>query len=185
MKALTILADQNQNLCKQCKSRWDGSQRAFSDISIYTVCHSVYDLDWNPYFQHRTCPKSSPEVIKLFSCATQLSMKFVLLINLKLLTTANSFLLNIAEHEKFSANKHENANSWVEHEKSFYNLKARDGRVHFRKSGMKGLITSDCSAVRSWCPRPTKLAICKKKNIVLHKWALASVLYIMHVHSSR
>ena len=27
-------------------------------------------------------------------------MKFVLLINLKLLTIANSFLLNIAEHEK-------------------------------------------------------------------------------------
>ena len=45
------------------------------------------------------------EVIKLFSCSTQLSMKFVLLINLKLLTTANSFLLNIAEHENSSANK--------------------------------------------------------------------------------
>ena len=51
-----------------------------------------------------------PEVIKLFSCSTQLSMNFVLLINLKLLTTANSFLLNIAEHENFSANKYENAN---------------------------------------------------------------------------
>ena len=37
-------------------------------------------------------------------------MKFVLLINLKLLTIANSFLLNVAEHEKFSANKYENAN---------------------------------------------------------------------------
>ena len=31
----------------------------------------------------------------------KLSMKFVLLINLKLLTTANSFLLNIAEHKSF------------------------------------------------------------------------------------
>ena len=30
--------------------------------------------------------------------------------NLKLLTIANSFLLNIAEHENFSANKNENAN---------------------------------------------------------------------------
>ena len=49
--------------------------------------------------------RTGPEVIKLFSCSTQLSMKFVLLINLKLLTTANSFLLNIAEHENFSANK--------------------------------------------------------------------------------
>ena len=31
------------------------------------------------------------EVIKLFSCSTQLSMNFVLVINLKLLTIANSF----------------------------------------------------------------------------------------------
>ena len=30
-------------------------------------------------------------------------------INLKLLTVANSFLLNIAEHGNFSANKYENA----------------------------------------------------------------------------
>ena len=51
-----------------------------------------------------------PEAIKLFSCSIQLSMKFVQLINLKLLTIVNSFLLNIAEHENFSANKYENAN---------------------------------------------------------------------------
>ena len=75
-----------------------------------------------------------PKVIKLFSCSTQLSMKFVLLINLKLLTIANFFLINIAEHENFSANKYENANffifisrenfmlSRVEHEKSFITL---------------------------------------------------------------
>ena len=37
-------------------------------------------------------------------------MKFVLLINLKLLATATSFLQNEAEHEHFSANKYENAN---------------------------------------------------------------------------
>ena len=43
--------------------------------------------------------------MKLFSCSTQLNMKFVLLINLKLLISENSFLLNIAEHENFSANK--------------------------------------------------------------------------------
>ena len=40
-----------------------------------------------------------PEVIKRFSCSTYLSMKFILLINLKLLTIAKSFLLNIAKHE--------------------------------------------------------------------------------------
>ena len=38
-------------------------------------------------------------------------MKFVLLINLKLQTITNSFSLNIAEHEIFSANKYENANN--------------------------------------------------------------------------
>ena len=38
------------------------------------------------------------------------AQKIVLLINLKLLTIANSFLLNIAEHEIFSANRYENAN---------------------------------------------------------------------------
>ena len=43
--------------------------------------------------------RSGPEVIKHFSCLTQLNMKFVLLINLKLLTVANSFLLNIAEQK--------------------------------------------------------------------------------------
>ena len=51
-----------------------------------------------------------PEVIKHFSSSTQLSMKLFMLINLKLLTVANSFLLNLAEHENFSANKYENAN---------------------------------------------------------------------------
>ena len=51
-----------------------------------------------------------PEVITLFSCSTQLRMKFVLLINLKLLKIANSFFLNIVEYENFSANKYENAN---------------------------------------------------------------------------
>ena len=40
-------------------------------------------------------PRSDLEVMKLFSCSTQLSMKFVLLINLKLLTIVNSFLLKL------------------------------------------------------------------------------------------
>ena len=59
---------------------------------------------------------SGPEVIKLFSCSTHLSMKFVLVIYLKLLTIANSFLLNKAEHENFSADKYENASyCWLFH----------------------------------------------------------------------
>ena len=47
----------------------------------------------------------------LFSCSTQLSMKFVLLINLKLLFIAIFFMQNIAKDEIFSANKYENANN--------------------------------------------------------------------------
>ena len=31
--------------------------------------------------------QSGPEVVKLFSCSTQLSMKFILLINVKMLTS--------------------------------------------------------------------------------------------------
>ena len=38
--------------------------------------------------------QSGPEIIKLFSCSTQMSMKFVLQINLKLLTISNYCLLN-------------------------------------------------------------------------------------------
>ena len=54
-----------------------------------------------------------PRAYKTLSCLTQLSMKFVLLINLKLLTVANSSLLNIAEHENLSAHKYENANYFI------------------------------------------------------------------------
>ena len=39
--------------------------------------------------------------------------EIVLQINLKLLTIANPFFLNIAEHENFSANKYENANYFI------------------------------------------------------------------------
>ena len=45
--------------------------------------------------------KSGPEVIKRFSCSIKLSMKFFMLIHLKLLTIAISFLLNIAESWHF------------------------------------------------------------------------------------
>ena len=48
-----------------------------------------------------------------FQFTTQLSLKFILLINLKLLTFANSFLLNIAGYEIFSAKKYENANIFI------------------------------------------------------------------------
>ena len=69
-----------------------------------------------PFYIKQGPTPPAPEVIKLFSCSTRLRMKFILQINLKLLTTANSFSINIAEYEIFSANKYENANnSWNFH----------------------------------------------------------------------
>ena len=44
------------------------------------------------------------------SRSTQPRMTFFVLINVKLLTMANSFLTNIAKNENFSANKYEDAN---------------------------------------------------------------------------
>ena len=90
----------------------------FTEVVTKSVIHMNFD-DIKYTFGHLhpvkirsacTFAQLGPEVIKLFSCSDQLSMTFVLLINLKLLTISNSFLLNIAEHENFSANKYENAN---------------------------------------------------------------------------
>ena len=53
---------------------------------------------------------SGPEIINLFFMLNSTEHEFFMLINLKLLTMPNSFLLNVAEHENFSANKYENAN---------------------------------------------------------------------------
>ena len=69
-----------------------------------------------------------PEVITLFSCSTQLSMTFFMLINLKLLTMPNSFSLNIAEHEIFSAYKYESANDKIF---SAYKYENANYRWHF------------------------------------------------------
>ena len=96
---------------------------------IFRICPCTCTLYKLCRAQHFLQP--DPEVIKLFSCSTQLSMKFVLLIIQyifiqhqantrlliaynsicnKLLTNTNSSWLNIAEHENFFANKYENAN---------------------------------------------------------------------------
>ena len=61
-------------------------------------------------FVSNVVERSGPRGYKTFLCSIQLSMKFVLLMNLNLLTIVNSFSLNIAERENFSANKYENAN---------------------------------------------------------------------------
>ena len=50
----------------------------------------------------------------LFSCSAE--HEIVMQTNLRILTIANSFMLNIAEHVISSANKYENANnSWHFH----------------------------------------------------------------------
>ena len=69
------------------------------------------------------------------------SAERAILINLKILTIAHSFLLNVGEHEHFSANEYENVNycchfsyflaekiSWSAElsMKKFYNLGASD-----------------------------------------------------------
>ena len=59
-----------------------------------------------PNFRSRTC--SGPEVIKLFSCSTQLSIKFFLLINVKMPTivgiltfvSRKNSILGLSESEK-------------------------------------------------------------------------------------
>ena len=50
-----------------------------------------------------------PEIIKPFSCSTQLSIKFYVLINTKLLISIVVILLNLATCEIFYAYKYENA----------------------------------------------------------------------------
>ena len=60
--------------------------------------------------------KTGPRGYRTFFMLTQLSMKFVPLINLKVLTITISVLLNTAEHEIFSANKYENSSyCWHSH----------------------------------------------------------------------
>ena len=53
-------------------------------------------------------PNTAPglEVIKLFSFSTQLSMKFILLISIKIPVILTFSLLNRAEHEIYLADKH-------------------------------------------------------------------------------
>ena len=64
----------------------------------------------------------------MFSCSIQLSMKFVLLLNLKLLLFVNVFLLNIAEYENFSADKYKLPT--IKHEKIYPRGLILNGRFH-------------------------------------------------------
>ena len=86
--------------------------QSHTSLCLKHTWNTTGDVLWENHFK----PRPGFKVITLFSCSTQLSIKFVLVINLKLITTANSFLLNVAEHENFSTNMYENSN-YVEHEK--------------------------------------------------------------------
>ena len=57
------------------------------DMSVAVVLSTRYSL-----IQSHILPKPGPEVIKLFSCSTQLSMKFSLLINMKMPTIFGIFI---------------------------------------------------------------------------------------------
>ena len=84
-------------------------------IQIRGICKYIHKFS---FYSNETCCGYSLEVQPQGGTfgPEVLSMNFVLLINLKLLTIANSFLLNITEHVIFSANKYENANnSWHFH----------------------------------------------------------------------
>ena len=48
--------------------------------------HISYPSFLNEYSCSMNVPKQGPEVLKLFSCSTQLSMKFFMLINVKMPT---------------------------------------------------------------------------------------------------
>ena len=81
-----------------------GALRRLCSLTVYILGTFIFILfvDINVMY--------SPEIINFFSWSTELSMKFVLLINLKFLTVAHSFFLNITQHENIFADKYENAN---------------------------------------------------------------------------
>ena len=114
---LSLTQQACKSIVEYCVVLWNNKLFSLWTVcsrAIYTVCYLGYYMYIYSKNSERhawaSIVEAGPEVIKPFSCSTQLSMKFVLLINLNLLIIANSFLLNIAEHENFSANKYENVN---------------------------------------------------------------------------
>ena len=87
---------------------------------------------------------SGPEVIKLFSCSTEQSMKFHMVIKIKIPTVHIFFMLTSAEHAQLSLawKKFQNFVSilifiskkfmlnWVEHEKRFITSGPESSLVH-------------------------------------------------------
>ena len=71
------------------------------DIGLHKIRHDI------PRVFESVMDNSGPQSYKTFSWSTQLKC---VLLNFKLSTIVNSFMLNIVQHEHFSANEHENAN---------------------------------------------------------------------------
>ena len=128
--------------------------------------------------------RPGPEVIKLFSCSTQLRMKFSLLINMKMPTTVGififisreKFMLGYVLQERIAIVSSLRTNfmlSWVEHETSF--ITSGPDLNYFYSSEtwllilMQLPITNICS-VRIRGPLP-------------HLWNITVKSYWKHIHS--
>ena len=101
--AITSLVEERANL---------SAFRTFVRFVLVWICR--FPLPLNVWEGLRFVIVALPGLFSYFFVIVALpglfSYLFFLLINLKLLTVANSCLLNIAEHENFSANKNENIN---------------------------------------------------------------------------
>ena len=78
----------------------------FSRHIVIYMCHCLlsvmsFSMTFSPTLLSQCIP--GPEVIYLFSWSAELSLKFYLLINIKLLISTGVFLLSLAEYEIFSA----------------------------------------------------------------------------------
>ena len=110
----------NQPACEHAKQPFSCCFKMSPAVIFYSIytyvqseksCQQERKYFGTRFYSALTCNlETSSWGYKLCSCSTQPSMKLVLLINIELLKIANSFLLNIAEHENFSANKCENTN---------------------------------------------------------------------------
>ena len=102
---------------KNCRSRIAGFSRS-QLIRIHTVSLATYKFCCNKQPCIWAWWNTGPEVIKLFSCSTQLNTKFILLINFKMPTIVGKKFLYLSVFLFLWAVEISTL-SWDEHEKSF------------------------------------------------------------------
>ena len=90
------------------KSTLCDRQHFMLTIQVFTIFTGVRALSEGQFFSALVWPQRYKTSFVLNSAEHEIFQ----LINLKLLTIAISFLLNVAEDEMFAANKNENANYW-------------------------------------------------------------------------